>query len=127
MQQELIGIISDLEYAAYNLCNGRKDTDLPIGIMESTGAEDSLLIAIRDLKQFGEAQTAKGGQTEVQVSQENGDHEGLFLETVFVNENKKWECKFDNNCMDKPEPLKILKVDAKNFVDKTRIEVYAPM
>lgn len=43
-------IISDLEYSAYNLCDGRKDTDLPVGIVETTDAKDSLLIAIRDLK-----------------------------------------------------------------------------
>jgi hypothetical protein len=52
MNQELNKIISDLEYAAYNLCNGKKDTDLPPGIINSTGAEDSLLIAIRDLKEI---------------------------------------------------------------------------
>jgi hypothetical protein len=50
--EELNKIINDLEYAAFNLCNGKKDTDLPIGIIESTGADDTLLIAIRDLKEL---------------------------------------------------------------------------
>jgi len=46
----LKGIISDLEYAAFNLLDGQKDTDLPDGLSESTNAGDSLLIAIRNLK-----------------------------------------------------------------------------
>ncbi|MGD9697525.1 hypothetical protein [Acinetobacter sp.] len=49
---DLNGIISDLEYAAFNLCDGAKYTDLPENITESTGAKESLLIAIRDLKRF---------------------------------------------------------------------------
>ena len=53
---ELERIISNLEYSAYNLCNGRKYTDLPKGIIESTGAQDTLLIAIRDLKNLKESE-----------------------------------------------------------------------
>ena len=46
-------IISDLEYSAYNLCEGRNYKELPIGLVESTSAQDTLLMAIRDLrKQF---------------------------------------------------------------------------
>lgn len=48
----LAGIIYNLEYAAYNLLDGKKYTDLPKGIMESTGPGDSLLMAIRDLKEI---------------------------------------------------------------------------
>ena len=48
----LAGIIHNLEYSAYNLLNGKKYTDLPEGITESTGADESLLIAIRDLKEL---------------------------------------------------------------------------
>ena len=44
-------ILFNLEYAAYNLC-GKTVDDLPLGISESTGADDSLLIAIRDLKEI---------------------------------------------------------------------------
>jgi hypothetical protein len=46
----LAGILYNLEYAAYNLCDDIKYTDLPKGITDSTGPEESLLIAIRDLK-----------------------------------------------------------------------------
>ena len=53
---ELERIISNLEYSAYNLCNGMKYTDLPKGIIESTGAQDTLLIAIRDLKNLKESE-----------------------------------------------------------------------
>ena len=48
----LQGIIKDLEYSAFNLCNGKKYTDLPKGIIESTGAEDTLLISIRELRKI---------------------------------------------------------------------------
>lgn len=47
-------IINDLEYAAFNLCNGKKYTDIPDTLIESTGPEDSLLIAIRELKKLSE-------------------------------------------------------------------------
>ena len=53
----LAGIIHNLEYAAYNLLDGKKYTDLPPGIMESTGASESLLIAIRDLKRIANGGT----------------------------------------------------------------------
>ena len=50
-KNQLAGIIGSLEYAAYNLFDGKKYTDLSKGI-ESTGAGDSLLMAIRDLKEL---------------------------------------------------------------------------
>jgi hypothetical protein len=43
-------ILYGLEYAAYNLCDGKKYTDLPHGIIESTCSEETLLISIRNLK-----------------------------------------------------------------------------
>jgi len=46
----LAGIIHNLEYAAYNLCGEKKYIDLQSGITDSTCPEESLLIAIRDLK-----------------------------------------------------------------------------
>jgi len=48
----LASVIYNLEYAAYNLLDGKKYTDLPKGIIESTNPGDSLLIAIRDLKKI---------------------------------------------------------------------------
>lgn len=53
----LAGIACNLEYSAYNLCDGKKYTDLPKGIVESTSAEDTLLISIRDLKQLSSQRT----------------------------------------------------------------------
>ena len=50
----------------------------------------------------------------------------LLLETVFVNRNNKWECEYDNHCIDEPIPLQELEVDARNFINGTRIEVYVP-
>lgn len=47
--EQLKYLTNELEYSAYNLCNGQKYTDLPKGIIESTGAETTLLIVIRDL------------------------------------------------------------------------------
>ena len=32
----------------------------------------------------------------------------LLLETVFVNRNNKWECEYDNHCIDEPIPLQEL-------------------
>jgi len=48
----LNSIVSNLEYAAYNLLDGRKDTELHEGIIDSTDAGDTLLIAIRELKEI---------------------------------------------------------------------------
>ena len=52
LMQLLASVIYNLEYAAYNLLDGKKYTDLPKGIIESTNPGDSLLIAIRDLKKI---------------------------------------------------------------------------
>ncbi len=49
IKNELEDIIIDLEYAAFNLCD-KKVEDLPFGLMESTGADDTLLLAIVRLK-----------------------------------------------------------------------------
>lgn len=43
-------ILYGLEHAAYNLCDGKKYTDLPHDIIESTCPEETLLISIRNLK-----------------------------------------------------------------------------
>ena len=74
---ELAKIITDLEYAAYNLCNGKKDTDLPPGIIESTGADDSLLIAIRDLKEIANRHEVLVIASEQQSVSANGAFAGL--------------------------------------------------
>lgn len=62
--KKLSGIILDLEYAAYNLLDGKKDTDLPEGVVESTSAETSLLIAIRDLKLLEKTSKSTGKRVE---------------------------------------------------------------
>ena len=50
MSDLLPGIIHDLEYAAFNLCE-KTDCDIPPGVIESTCPEVTLLLAIRRLKQ----------------------------------------------------------------------------
>jgi hypothetical protein len=45
------GIIHDLEYAAYNLCE-KTDSDVERGVIESTCPEASLLLSIRRLKEM---------------------------------------------------------------------------
>lgn len=44
--------ISGLEYAAFNLTGLKKSEKLPYGITESTCPEETLLIELRDLKEF---------------------------------------------------------------------------
>lgn len=67
----------------------------------------------------------KGGRVGAGVKPANGGKE--FLETKLINNGNKWVCDYDAHCMDEPEPLKTLKIDAKNFIKGTRIEIYAPI
>ena len=46
----LSGVINDLEYAAFNLCE-KTDDDVHPGVVESTCPEVTLFLAIRKLKQ----------------------------------------------------------------------------
>lgn len=58
----------------------------------------------------------------------NGGRDGLFCESVFVIENGKWICEFDNPCEDGDfEPLKHLYLKAKNFIEGSRLELWAPL
>ena len=47
----LCPIIGNMEYAAYNLCEGT-ESELEAGIIESTCPERSLFIALRELKKL---------------------------------------------------------------------------
>lgn len=58
----------------------------------------------------------------------NGEHDGLFCESVFVVENGKWICKWDNPSSDCDfEPLKQIYLKAKNLIEGSRLELYAPL
>jgi hypothetical protein len=50
LTQLLSGALYDLEYAAFNLCETRKEEELDERIVESTCPEASLLLAIRKIK-----------------------------------------------------------------------------
>lgn len=47
----LFGIIENLEYAAYNLCD-KSDSEIEEGVFESTCPETTLFLAIRALKEI---------------------------------------------------------------------------
>lgn len=56
------------------------------------------------------------------------EESSTFIETVFINKDKRWKCVIDNPSEDSDwEDLETLYIRAKHFIDGTKIEIHVPL